>query len=64
MKIYEDITRTIGNTPTVRLNKIPPEGATIWAKLEFFNPCSSIKDRHQLYNYGTSANVVAGLLLP
>jgi len=45
MKIYEDITRTVGNTPTVRLNRIPPEGATVWAKLEFFNPCSSIKDR-------------------
>lgn len=45
MKIYEDITRTVGNTPTVHLNRIPPEGATVWAKLEFFNPCSSIKDR-------------------
>ena len=30
MKIYEDITRTVGNTPTVRLNRIPPEGATVW----------------------------------
>jgi len=45
MKIYKDITRTVGNTPIVHLNRIPPEGATIWAKLEFFNPCSSIKDR-------------------
>ncbi len=45
MKIYRDITETVGHTPLVQLNKIPPEGETLWAKLEFFNPCSSIKDR-------------------
>jgi len=45
MKIYSDITRTVGHTPLVKLNKIPPKGETIWAKLESFNPCSSIKDR-------------------
>ncbi len=45
MKIYRDITQTIGHTPLVQLNKIPPKGETLWAKLEFFNPCSSIKDR-------------------
>jgi len=45
MKIYHDITETVGHTPLVRLNKIPPEEETIWAKLEAFNPCSSIKDR-------------------
>ena len=45
-RIYEDITRTIGNTPLVRLNRITDgAGATILAKLEFFNPLSSIKDR-------------------
>ena len=45
-KIYSDITKTIGNTPLVRINKLA-EGlpATILAKLEFFNPLSSIKDR-------------------
>ncbi|MCM8796666.1 MAG: cysteine synthase A [Candidatus Omnitrophica bacterium] len=44
--IYEDITKTIGNTPLVKLNRIT-EGlaATILAKLEFFNPLSSVKDR-------------------
>jgi len=36
----------IGNTPMVRINKIVPEGsASIFAKIESFNPCGSIKDR-------------------
>jgi len=45
-KIYGDITKTVGNTPLVRLNRIT-EGleATVLAKLESFNPLSSIKDR-------------------
>ena len=44
--IYEDMTKTLGNTPLVRLNRIV-EGchAQVLAKLEFFNPLSSIKDR-------------------
>jgi cysteine synthase A len=37
---------TVGNTPMVRLNRIVPEGsATVYAKLETFNPMSSVKDR-------------------
>jgi len=46
MKIAENITKLIGNTPLVKLNKII-EGlpAQILLKLEFFNPCSSVKDR-------------------
>jgi cysteine synthase A len=46
MNIYDDITKTIGHTPLVRLNHIGKEtGATIAVKLEFFNPLSSVKDR-------------------
>ncbi|MBC7261617.1 MAG: cysteine synthase A [Chloroflexi bacterium] len=46
MRVYEDITQTIGNTPLVRLNRITHGvEATVLAKLEFFNPLSSVKDR-------------------
>jgi cysteine synthase A len=45
-KIAENITKLIGNTPLVRLNKISKGlKTTIVAKLESFNPCSSVKDR-------------------
>jgi cysteine synthase A len=45
-KIYENITATIGNTPLVRLNRITRgTGGTVLAKLESFNPMSSVKDR-------------------
>src|SRR3990167_9479409 len=46
MKIYDDITQTIGNTPLVRLNRVAQGiNATIVCKLEFWNPLSSVKDR-------------------
>lgn len=45
-RIFSDITKTVGNTPLVRINRLT-EGlhATVLAKLEFFNPLSSVKDR-------------------
>ena len=45
-KIYNDITELMGNTPLVRLNKVPDAGsAEVVVKLESFNPLSSVKDR-------------------
>ncbi|HTZ40831.1 MAG TPA: cysteine synthase A [Syntrophales bacterium] len=46
MKIYEDITKTIGRTPLVRLNRMTTGvKAQVVAKVESFNPLSSVKDR-------------------
>ena len=46
MRIASDITKLIGNTPLVRINRLNETGkAQIAAKLEFFNPMSSVKDR-------------------
>ena len=46
MKIADNITQLVGNTPLVKLRKISKGlGSTLVAKLEFFNPCSSVKDR-------------------
>ena len=45
-RIYSDITKTIGNTPLVRLNRVTTGlDATVLVKLEYFNPLSSVKDR-------------------
>src|SRR5689334_20640159 len=43
--IYESILDTIGNTPVVKLHRIPPKHVTMYAKIEAFNPLSSVKDR-------------------
>jgi cysteine synthase A len=47
-RVFDSITETIGDTPLVRLNRLPREKgvkANILAKLEFFNPIGSVKDR-------------------
>ncbi len=51
-RIYDSIAETIGDTPIVRLDKIARlyrVGANLLAKLEFFNPIASVKDRIGLY---------------
>ena len=49
MKLYDSVLELIGNTPTVRLNKIPnTTGAEVFIKLESFNPGGSVKDRAAL----------------
>jgi cysteine synthase A len=49
VKIAASMADLVGGTPMVRLNRIPdPNGATIYAKLEYFNPTKSVKDRAAL----------------
>src|ERR1044072_4701254 len=43
--IYDNILGTIGRTPIVRINRLAPAHVTLYAKCEFFNPMSSVKDR-------------------
>lgn len=43
--IYDSILDTIGKTPIVKLNRIAPNGTTIYVKIEAFNPIGSVKDR-------------------
>jgi len=46
MRIYDDVTQLVGNTPLVKLNRIMDgAAATVVGKLEFYNPSSSVKDR-------------------
>ena len=46
MKLYDNITQVVGNTPLVRINRILDGAkAEVYAKLEFYNPSSTVKDR-------------------
>jgi cysteine synthase len=44
-RLYDSIVDTVGDTPCVRVNRLAPEGRTIYLKAEFFNPAGSVKDR-------------------
>lgn len=45
MTIYTDATKLVGHTPLVRINRLYPPQVTVLAKLEFYNPANSVKDR-------------------
>jgi cysteine synthase A len=63
MKVFQNITELIGNTPMVRLNRLVPEGAAdVFVKLEKFNPSGSVKDR-AAYNLIAAAEA-EGLIQP
>lgn len=45
VKIVENITELVGNSPIIKLKNGPENGAEIYLKLEYFNPGGSVKDR-------------------
>ncbi|MEM4090136.1 MAG: cysteine synthase family protein [Thermoplasmatales archaeon] len=49
VQVFRNVLETIGNTPIVRINKIGTNESNIFAKLEYFNPGGSIKDRMAYY---------------
>ena len=42
---FQNILETIGNTPTVRINRLAPPHVNLFVKVEAFNPAGSVKDR-------------------
>ena len=44
-RLFDSILDTVGDTPVIRVNNLKVDGRTIYAKAEFFNPMSSVKDR-------------------
>ena len=44
-RLYDSVMDTIGDTPSIRINRLAPEHVTIYVKAEFFNPAASVKDR-------------------
>ena len=42
---YHSVLDTVGNTPTIRINRIAPKNVTVYVKFEAFNPAGSVKDR-------------------
>ncbi len=44
-RLYDSILDTVGDTPSIRINRIAPSNVTVYVKFEAFNPASSVKDR-------------------
>ncbi len=62
MKIARDVTELIGNTPLVKINKINKSPTVVAAKLEFYNPAHSVKDRIAVNMVATAEK--QGLITP
>ena len=45
MAKFNNILEAVGNTPSIRINKLGPKNIELYAKMEAFNPMSSVKDR-------------------
>ena len=43
-RLFASVLETVGDTPTIRVNNLGPEHATIYVKAEAFNPAASVKD--------------------
>ncbi len=44
-RLYANVSETIGNTPSIKINRLAPDGVELYVKSEFFNPGGSVKDR-------------------
>jgi cysteine synthase A len=44
-RLYDSVLDTIGDTPSIRVNRLAPAGVRVYVKAEFFNPAASVKDR-------------------
>src|ERR1051325_10740629 len=44
-RLFESVLETVGDTPCIRINNLAPKHVRLYAKAEFFNPASSVKDR-------------------
>ena len=65
MTIYDDVSQLVGRTPLVKLNHLGEDvQATVAAKLEFFNPAASVKDRIALAMIGSSRGYRVILTMP
>lgn len=62
MKIAQDLTKLIGNTPLVKINHMNHAGNIVAAKLEYYNPTNSVKDRAAVYMIECAEN--EGIITP
>ena len=44
-RLFDSVLETVGDTPCIKINRLAPDGVTVYVKAEFFNPAASVKDR-------------------